>query len=75
MKAIKIGGKIDFLRRNKGLTYGKLASESGVPESTVERILGDQSNPSAENLIRLARTVGLNLNMLKPEDFHGTEAK
>ena len=54
-------------RAETGMTYQQIADASGVPKSTVNRILQKQTpNPSIKNLADLAAAVGYDLDPAKP---------
>ncbi len=69
MNSLKFGGKINFLRRAAGISYGELARKSGVPEKTIERICEGKNAPDAANLVRLLRALRVDLDVIEPEDF------
>ena len=51
--------RINEVREDTGITYQQIADASGVPRTTVSRILhGDTPNPTIKNLHDIARAVG-----------------
>lgn len=51
--------QINQVRRETNITYQQIADASGVPRSTVSRILhGETPNPTSKNLHDIARAVG-----------------
>ncbi len=69
MKVLRFGGKLDLIRRAKGVTLAALAAKSGVPERTVERICAGQSAPCAAHFVRLVKTLNVDLDAIEPEDL------
>jgi transcriptional regulator with XRE-family HTH domain len=69
MKALRFGGKLDLLRRARGLTVGELSRTSGVPERTLERICEGRGAPCAAHLVRLLRALRISLDAIEPEDL------
>lgn len=54
-----IVNRINEMREETGITYQQIADASGVPRTTVSRILhGDTPNPTSKNLHDIARAVG-----------------
>ncbi len=51
--------RINEVREDTGITYQQIADASGVPRTTVSRILhGETPNPTSKNLHDIARAVG-----------------
>lgn len=51
--------QINQVRRETNITYQQIADASGVPRSTVSRILrGETPNPTSKNLHDISRAVG-----------------
>lgn len=46
-------------RKLRGLTVQQVADRSGVSENTVRRFLKDPGSISVENMLRIARSVGI----------------
>nr|DAM24103.1 MAG TPA: helix-turn-helix domain protein [Caudoviricetes sp.] len=62
---LRIGDSIRILRKNKGWTQKKLASESGIHEVQIRRYENNQSLPRDEQLQKLASALGISINQLK----------
>lgn len=61
--------RINEVREDTGITYQQIADASGVPRSTVSRILhGETPNPTSKNLHDIARAVGCQIVPPPPED-------
>ena len=59
MDAEMIVDRINEVREDTGITYQQIADASGVPRTTVSRILhGETPNPTSKNLHDIARAVG-----------------
>lgn len=56
---LRIGDSIRILRKNKGWTQKKLASESGIHEVQIRRYENNQSLPRDEQLQKLASALGV----------------
>jgi transcriptional regulator with XRE-family HTH domain len=69
-----IGGTVPFnplavRRRQLGMSVAALAARSGVPVSTVKRVLnGGLEKASFENVVRIASALGLRLDFRPAED-------
>lgn len=53
------------LRKDKGLTQGALAKESGVSRSVIAQIEINKNNPSPETAAALAKVLGVSASMLE----------
>ncbi len=73
MKNLKFGEKANFMRRAQGLTLSGLASLSGVPEKTVERICAGHNAPSAAHFVRLLRAMDMDMDVIEPSDLEREE--
>lgn len=61
--------RINEVREDTGITYQQIADASGVPRTTVSRILhGDTPNPTSKNLHDIARAVGCQIVPPPPDD-------
>ena len=69
MRVLRFGGKLDLIRRAKGVTLAALSAKSGVPERTVERICAGQGAPCAAHFVRLIKTLGIDIDAIEPEDL------
>ena len=69
MKLLKFGGKLDLIRRARGLTIGQLAAKSEVPEKTLERICEGRGAPNAAHFVRLIKALEISLYAITPEDL------
>lgn len=59
MNVEMIVDRINEVREETGVTYQQIADASGVPRTTVSRILhGQTPNPTSKNLYDIARAVG-----------------
>ena len=56
---LRIGDSIRILRKNKGWTQKKLASESGIHEVQIRRYENNQSLPRDEQLQKLVTALGV----------------
>lgn len=55
-----LGRRLDEARRNAGYSLRKLAQATGIPMSSINRLLKDEvERPSAANLVRLAQVLNL----------------
>lgn len=70
---LSLGGKVDFIRRNLGLTIAQYAAKCGVPEKTMERVLLDSNKPSALTLYLIVTRGGVALDVITAEDLGGDE--
>lgn len=59
-----LGKNLEFLRKSRGLTQGKLAKTSGIPRTTLSYIESGQGNPSLKILTSLASTLGVSIEEL-----------
>jgi transcriptional regulator with XRE-family HTH domain len=59
-----LGKNLEFLRKSRGLTQGKLAKASGIPRTTLSYIETGQGNPSLKILAALAATLGVSIEEL-----------
>lgn len=61
--------RINEVREDTGITYQQIADASGVPRTTVSRILHkDTPNPTSKNLHDIARAVGCQIVPPPPDD-------
>ncbi len=59
---MELGELISFYRRRAGLTIDDLAEKSGVPKSTINKIIGGVTKaPTLENVKAIARALGVKL--------------
>ncbi len=64
---MELGELVSFYRRRAGLTIDELAEKSGVPKSTINKIIaGTTKAPTLENVKAIAKALGLRLS-----DFDG----
>jgi transcriptional regulator with XRE-family HTH domain len=64
----EISSTLRHLIQRRGLQQAELARRSGLSEATVSRVLsGEQSNPTAETLLALARGLGITVADLLSE--------
>ncbi|PJA26159.1 MAG: hypothetical protein CO189_12160 [candidate division Zixibacteria bacterium CG_4_9_14_3_um_filter_46_8] len=64
----KISGLISALRQKKGLSQRRLASLSGIPQATINRIeSGEIAKPSLENITRIAGALEVTVSELMGE--------
>lgn len=61
--AAKVGAEIRLARKVTGLTQIELAEKSGVPQETISRLERGRSNPTLGTLERLARAIGVEINV------------
>jgi transcriptional regulator with XRE-family HTH domain len=54
-----IGAHFDAWRKLRGLTLQQVADRAGVSERTVARFATDPGSVSVENMLRIARAVGI----------------
>ncbi len=60
---MELGELISYYRRRSGLTLDELAEKSGVPKSTINKIIGGITKaPTLENVKSLARALGVRLS-------------
>lgn len=60
-----IADRIDFAMRHAGIkSQADLARLSGVPNSTIVRILKDNSDPNVANLAAISRACGISMDWL-----------
>ena len=67
MERMTIGQRIEYLRKERGLSVAKLASQAHIPASTlhyVENGARDGGRLSVETAMRLARALGVSLDYL-----------
>ena len=58
-----LGQRLTLFRREAGLTLDELADRSGVPKSTISKIIsGETKSPSLDAIRALARALGRSLN-------------
>lgn len=56
-----LGGRLEEARRDAGLSLRQLAQATGIPMSSINRLLKDEvERPSPANLVRLAKVLELN---------------
>lgn len=59
---MELGELVSFYRRRAGLTIDELAEKSGVPKSTINKIIGGVTKaPTLENVKSIARALGVKL--------------
>lgn len=59
---MELGELVSFYRRRAGLTIDDLADKSGVPKSTINKIIGGTTKaPTLENVKAIARALGVRL--------------
>lgn len=59
---MELGELISFYRRRAGLTIDELAEKSGVPKSTINKIIGGTTKaPTLENVKSIAKALGVRL--------------
>lgn len=59
---MELGELVSFYRRRAGLTIDELAEKSGVPKSTINKIIGGTTKaPTLENVKSIARALGVRL--------------
>lgn len=59
---MELGELISFYRRRSGMTIDELAEKSGVPKSTINKIIGGMTkSPSLDNVKSIAKAMGLKL--------------
>ena len=64
---MELGELVSFYRRRAGLTIDELAEKSGVPKSTINKIIGGTTKaPTLENVRSIAKALGVRLS-----DFDG----
>jgi DNA-binding XRE family transcriptional regulator len=61
-----IGGKIEELRKNAGMTQEALAEKSGLTQSHVSRLELGQHSPSRKTLEKIALALEVDVNVLDP---------
>lgn len=60
---MELGELVSFYRRRAGLTIDELAEKSGVPKSTINKIIGGVTRaPTLENVRAIARALGVKLS-------------
>jgi len=59
-----LGKNLEFLRKSRGLTQGKLAKTSGIPRTTLSYIESGQGNPSLKILEVLASSLSVSIEEL-----------
>ena len=64
----KLGQRISFYRKQKGLSQEKLAELLDISRQAVTKWENGQSNPTSENLIKLAEIFGIDLMCLLNPD-------
>lgn len=66
----ELGRRVKALREAKGWTQDQLAECSGVPQGTISRIERGRlkRQPSLENIVRLAKALGVRTSMLLAEE-------
>lgn len=59
---MELGELVSFYRRRAGLTIDELAEKSGVPKSTINKIIGGTTKaPTLENVKAIAKALGVRL--------------
>lgn len=64
---INLGARVRSLRRGAGQTIREVATASGLSPSSISKIENDQLSPTYENVIRLARGLGVDIAELFSE--------
>lgn len=74
--ASRLGDKLKALRKEKGLTLDKLATDSGLSKSYIWELENRESQrPSAEKLTALADVLGVSASYFLEDDFRPPEEK
>jgi transcriptional regulator with XRE-family HTH domain len=68
-----IGGHLDAWRKLRGLTVRQVADRAGVSEKTVSRLVTDTGSVSVENMLRIARAVGILDEVVRATDPLNTD--
>ena len=66
--AKQIGDRIRFARQKTGIPLTELARASGIDKSNLSRAESGKSTPSSENLPRLAKALGVDIEYLTGEN-------
>jgi DNA-binding XRE family transcriptional regulator len=61
-----VAGRVQWLRRKKGLTQTELAEKTGLPQSHISRIESGRLSPSRVTLEKLAAALDVPLSQLDP---------
>lgn len=65
MEEIKVGERINELRRKRGLSYKQMSDLCHVPESTIKNIVsGDSKNPGVVTLQNICQGLGIHIKDL-----------
>lgn len=51
-------------RKRRGLSLNRLASETGLNQSTISRLESDPQNPTMDSLLRVAEVLQVDLGLL-----------
>ncbi|MBI3115357.1 MAG: helix-turn-helix transcriptional regulator [Candidatus Kerfeldbacteria bacterium] len=63
----RIGQIVRQLRRQRGLSQGKLAAKAKVSLNTIVKLeIGDNTNPTVGTLATIARALGVSIHKLIP---------
>lgn len=69
MKRVKLGTKLDLIRRNQEVTVEEYARKCDLPKDTMKRILEGRNAPSGKALIKILKLGGVRLGLLEIDDF------
>lgn len=63
----RLARKVLELRKARNLTQTELAELSGIGQSEISRIEGGRANPTLSTLTALARSLGVEVDLIVPE--------
>lgn len=75
MNAMPLGSNIRYYRNKRGLTQGQLAKMCKTSRPAVTQWETDKTRPSTENLILIAKAVGVEITDLYADEVAGTVAE
>lgn len=63
-----LGGKLQFIRKQKGITIEDLAAKSGISKSSIDRIEKNGQSPTIQKLLKLTDCLEIRIEDLISEN-------
>jgi transcriptional regulator with XRE-family HTH domain len=63
-----IGGKLQYIRKQKGISVEDLATKSGIGKSSIDRIERNEQSPTIQKLLKLTDSLEIRLEDLVSEN-------
>ncbi|MCM3115702.1 helix-turn-helix domain-containing protein [Neobacillus sp. MER 74] len=63
-----LGGKLQFIRKQKGITIEDLAAKSGISKSSIDRIEKNGQSPTIQKLLKLTECLEIRIEDLISEN-------